>query len=164
MLPKDDLVHVVDRTALIENLLNQIIERYCSPRKEAFDFFWQVVLDSSIMSLGAKVKVAMAVSQRVGVKLKSDPLHKLLSYRNAFAHHALDAHSVVLAKKNPEQDELHYYLHVISNSGKIQEIRRDEAVKDFDMYHALARTSLLELRDAVCEEVNDDSKGGESNK
>lgn len=122
--------------------------------------FWQVVLDSSIMSLGAKVRVAMAVSHRVGVKLESDPLHKLLSYRNAFAHHATDAHPVVCVNRDPEQDEAHYCLHVISGSGQIREIRRDVALADFDKCYALARKALLELLDAIGSESNCRSEGG----
>lgn len=36
----DDYVNqVLDRTDLIENLLNQIIEYYCGPRREAQTFF-----------------------------------------------------------------------------------------------------------------------------
>jgi hypothetical protein len=34
-----DLLHVIDRTALIENILNQIIEAFCEPRQEPF-MFW----------------------------------------------------------------------------------------------------------------------------
>ena len=144
-----ELAHIIDRTALIENLLNQIIERYCSPRKEAFALFWQVVLDSSVMPLGAKVKVAMAVSQKINFKLTADPLHKLISFRNAFAHHATDAHPTLLISKNPEQDELHYMLHVISSSGKIREIRRDKALEEFDRYFGQSKQMLLDLLNAV---------------
>ena len=68
MSSSDDVIQVINRTALIENLLNQVIEKYSCPRKEVFEFFWDVVLDSSIMSLGAKVKVAMAISQELAVK------------------------------------------------------------------------------------------------
>src|SRR5687768_2827956 len=39
-MPFDDVTHVINRTDLIENLLNQVIMAYCSPRKEVFSFFW----------------------------------------------------------------------------------------------------------------------------
>jgi len=145
----NELAHIIDRTALIENLLNQIIERYCSPRKEVFSFFWQVVLDSSVMPLGAKVKVAMAVSQQIDFKLKADPIHKLVSFRNAFAHHAIDAHPTLIISQNPEQDELHHMLHVISSSGKTSEIRRDNALKEFDKHFEQSKQSLLDLLASV---------------
>ena len=141
----NELAHIIDRTALIENLLDQIIEKYCSPRKEALAFFWQVMLDSSVIPLGAKVKVAMAVSQQVDFKLKADPIHKLLSFGNAFAHHATDAHPTLLISQKPEQDELHSMLHIISSSGKIRQIRRDKALEEFDSYFSQSKQSLLDL-------------------
>lgn len=63
-IPDTDLVSVVNRTATIENILNQVIENYFSPRKELKIFFWDVLLDSSVMALGSKVKVAMAIAQK----------------------------------------------------------------------------------------------------
>ena len=157
MLGNDDVIRVINRTALIENLLNQVIQRYCCPRKEAFTLFWSVVLNSSIMPLGPKVKVAMAIAQEIDVKLKQDPLHKLISYRNAFAHHSVDAHPTFYVGKYPEQHEMHYELHVILNSGKMQRIRRDKALKDFDNLFDQAKQSLVELINAI--EAN--LKGGE---
>lgn len=54
-MPTDrDLVDVINRTALIENILNQVIEAFCEPRQEPFMFFWNVILDSSIMPMGSK--------------------------------------------------------------------------------------------------------------
>jgi hypothetical protein len=38
MQANDDLATILDRTALIENILNQVIEAFCGPRKEAFSF------------------------------------------------------------------------------------------------------------------------------
>src|SRR4030043_279184 len=120
MSANDNVIHVIDRTALIENLLNQAIVKYCSPRKEAFPFFWNVILDSSIMTMGSKIKVAMAIAQEISFKLNPNPLHELISYRNAFAHHAVDAHPTLLVAKDPEQDEIRYMLHIIQHSGRIQ--------------------------------------------
>ena len=77
------LARVVDRTALIENILNQVLEAYCRPRDEASRFFWNVLLDSSILPLGSKVKVAMAISQELATALNQQSLHKLVSLRNA---------------------------------------------------------------------------------
>ena len=74
-----------------------------------------MVLDSSIMPLGAKVKAAMAIAQEIGVKLDQDSLHKVISYRNAFAHHSVDAYSTIYVRKDPMQTEMHYMLHVISS-------------------------------------------------
>src|SRR4030042_6110390 len=159
MSANDDVIHVINRTALIENLLNQAIEKYCSPRKEAFSFFWNVILDSSITPMGSKIKVAMAIAQEIGFELKQDPLHKLISYRNAFAHHAVDAHPMILVAKDPEQDEMRYMLHTISNSGRIQRINRDEALKEFDTCYDQAKQSLVEFCKAIVANIESEKYG-----
>ena len=96
------------RTALIENILNQVLEAYCGPRDEARRLFWDVLLDGSILPLGAKVKVAMAISQELKTALDQQSLHKVVSLRNAFAHHATDAHPVFVVGKTPDRDRLEH--------------------------------------------------------
>lgn len=153
MSAHDDVIQIINRTALIENILNQVIEKYCCPRKEAFPFFWTVLLDGSIMPLGAKVKIAMAISQAIDAKLDQDSLHKLISFRNAFAHHGADAHPTLFVGKNPEEDELHYMLHVVTHSGKIQQKRRGEALAEFNACYEKAKKSLMDLLGSVITEV-----------
>jgi hypothetical protein len=89
--PPSDLVVVVDSTAMIEKLMVRIIFSYCSPRQEVRPFMWNIVLDSGVMPLGGKAKVVMTVAQEMNYKLDKDALHRVLEYRNAFAHHATDA-------------------------------------------------------------------------
>ena len=139
-----DLAHVVDRTALIENILNQVIEAYLEPRKEAF-FFWEILMDSSILSLGSKVKVAMAISHRVSHKLDSNSLHTVLRLRNAFAHHAADAHPMTIVGRTPHDDRDTYLLHVIQSNGRVDPIERDKGLSDFDRAFTKAKESLLAL-------------------
>src|SRR6266446_1742005 len=80
-MPTDkDLVDVINRTALIENILNQVIEAFCEPRQEPFMFFWNVILDSSIMPMGSKVKVVMAVAQEMNIKLDQKSIHHNRSF------------------------------------------------------------------------------------
>ena len=146
MMSGEDVIHVINRTAVIENVLNQLIAEYCRPRKEAFAFFWTVLLDSSIIPLGAKVKVAAAISQESNdAKLDKDSLHKLISYRNAFAHHAEDAHPTLFVSKNREEDQSHFMLHVITPSGQTREIRRVDALSDFNSCYEKAMKSLVAM-------------------
>jgi hypothetical protein len=151
--PSPDLVDVVDRTALIENLLNQIIASYCAPRKEAWEFMWSVVLDTSVMSLGAKAKVVMAIAQELQFKLKKDPLHRIIALRNAFAHHATNAHPVFVVGKTPEENRSYLQFWVLESSGKIQKLKRHEAFDEFNDQYRSARGSLVALRNLVREKV-----------
>lgn len=149
--PAPDLVDVVDRTALIENVLNQIITYYCAPRKDAWEFMWSIVLDTSVMSLGAKAKVVMAIAQELQFKLKKDPLHRIIALRNAFAHNATNANPVFVVGRKHEESTSYLQLWVLESSGKVQKVKRDEAFDEFNAQYRNARESLLELRNLVCE-------------
>src|SRR5690606_14194925 len=81
---KERLVEVVDGTAQLENIMNQIIEGYCEPCRDRFTFFWTVVLDSSVMTLGGKVRVVSAIADQLDTKIESGKLSSVLSLRNAF--------------------------------------------------------------------------------
>ncbi|MHB1232900.1 MAG: hypothetical protein ACYCZQ_10040 [Burkholderiales bacterium] len=149
MSEHSDLVHVVDRAALIENILNQVIEDFCEPRKEPFMFFWNVILDSSVMPMGSKVKVAAAIAQELDFKLEQDALHKVMALRNAFAHHKTGSHPVISVGKTEEDSEIHYELQVLSNAGKLSRKRRDDALSDFNAAFLAAKESLVALKDCI---------------
>lgn len=140
-----DLIDVIDRTATIENILNQIIENYCAPKKDRFAFFWDVLLDSSIMPIGSKAKVAMAVAQQLNFKLDKDAIHNLIALRNAFAHHQTGAHPVLLIGKTEADDSMQFELQVISSSGHITRTKRNEAYARFNESYTKARLSLVAL-------------------
>ena len=146
-----DVVDVIDRASLIENIINQIIVGYCKPRKAAWEFMWSVVLDTSVMSLGAKVKVVMAVSQEMGFNLEKNALHRVIALRNAFAHHASDAHPVLAVGRTPEEDTSYLQFWVLEGSGKILRIKRHEAFAEFNAAYRKARESLVQLKNMVQE-------------
>lgn len=145
MSDQEDLVAVVDGTALIENLLNQVIENFCAPAQNRFAFFWSVVLDSSIIPIGSKAKVAMAISQELHFKLNQNAIHNVMTLRNAFAHHKTGSHPVMVVGKSPDENSVHYELQVISNSGRLFRKRRHDALAEFKASYAEAKTSLVEL-------------------
>ena len=145
MPQSNDLTWIINEFSFIENLMDQIISNFTSPRKDAHFFFWQVILDSSVISVGSKVKVMMAISQECGIKINPDPIHKLLSIRNAFAHSKTNSHPCMVVGKTPEQNEMHYYLHTLSNSGQIKKVKRTEAVEEFNKLYGKAKEQLLEL-------------------
>jgi hypothetical protein len=144
-----DLEGVINRTALIENLLNQVIEAYLQPRKEATWFLWDVVFNTAVLPLSSKVKIASAISQKLSTKLNGDALQKIMQLRNAFAHHATNAHPVFYVGKTPEHDESHYLLHVMSSSGKITKKRRVDALAEFNDAYSKAKASLLDLLSSI---------------
>jgi hypothetical protein len=146
---KNDISHVIDRTALLENILNQVIERYFLPPAKSRLLFWNVLLDTSVITLGAKIKVATAIAQELSIKLTADNLHKCISYRNAFAHHATDAHPIGYVGKTKEEDVLHYHLQILSSSGKLRTMRRDDALTEFDKNYEVAKSELIQLNEHI---------------
>ena len=149
MSDETDLVHVVDRAALIENILNQVIEDFCEPRQEPFMFFWNVVLDSSIMPMGSKVKVAAAIAQELDFKLEQSALHKVMALRNAFAHHKTGSHPVISVGKVEEESRVRYELQVLSNSGTLSRVPRESALTEFNAAFRKAKDALVALKAAV---------------
>ena len=144
-----DVSKVIERTALIENIIDQIIINYTNPREEVYGFFMEILLDSSIMPLGSKVKVVMAISQQFETKLDKNSLHEVLSYRNAFAHHSLNSHPTIIASDTPEKSDGYYSLQVIKSSGKTERTPREVAYQNFNKYYGKAKESLLALREKV---------------
>lgn len=143
-LPTSDLVIVVDRTALIEKLMNQVILTYCSPRQDARPFMWSIVLDTSVMSIGAKAKVVMAVAQEMNFTLARDAIHKVIELRNAFAHHATDANFKIGSDALGETTVYHEFW-ILRGSGRLDKKRRNEAFDEFNHAFDKARVSLVEL-------------------
>jgi hypothetical protein len=144
-----DLERIVVRTALIENMLNQVVTNYCAPRKDLYHFFWDVLLDTSVMPMGSKVKVAMAVAEKLRFKLNRNALHKVLSIRNAFAHHTTDSHPVFEVARAPQRGTVRYELQVLDNDGKLTRTPRPQAVEQFDAAYELAKDSLRGLVETI---------------
>ena len=112
-------------------------------------FFWSVLLDSSIMPMGSKTKVAMAIAQEMKLKLDQNSLHSVVSLRNAFAHQPTDYYPLLVVGKTPEENEMHLQLQILSNSGRISMKRRQEALADFIEAYKVAKASLIVLLDAI---------------
>jgi hypothetical protein len=147
--PTPDVVEVIDRSASIENIINQIIVGYCKPRKDAWEFMWSVMLDTSVMALGAKIKVVMAISHEMSFSLEKNAVHRVIALRNAFAHHASNAHPVLAVGKTPEEDTSYLQFWVLESSGKISRVKRHEAFDEFNAAYCKARDSLVQLKDIV---------------
>ncbi len=145
----EDLVHVVNRTALIENLLNQVIELHCEPASNRAEFFWSVILDSSVMPLGSKVKVVAAIASELDVKFDREPLHDILSLRNAFAHHQTDSHPMLKVGKDGAEDEFFFQLKILKNNGKLESKSRQVGRQKFDTAFTQAKASLVTLKEEI---------------
>jgi hypothetical protein len=89
------------------------------------------------------------VSTKTGEVQDADPIHRVMALRNAFAHHPTDAHPVLVVGKTEQNDSSHFELHVLSGSGRISRIPREQALDEFNAAYQKAKASLVALRDAV---------------
>ncbi len=112
-------------------------------------FFWNVILDSSIMPMGAKVKVAAAIAHELDFRLEQDALHKVMALRNAFAHHDTGSHPVISVGKTEDDSTVHYELQVLTNSGKLMRKRREDALSEFNAAFLAAKESLVALKSRI---------------
>ena len=153
----NDVAKVIDRTDLIENIIDQIIVKYVSPRNEIYTFFRNVILNNSIISLGAKVKLVSLIAKDIEFNLDKHPIHVILKYRNAFAHHGLQSHPTLIVGKTPEEDKSEYQLVVISSSTVDRE-SRESALKNFNENYILAKSTLVDLRNKLVTQLNSENK------
>ena len=142
----NDVAKVIDRTDLIENIINQIITKYISPRKEIIPFFWDIFLNSSIISLGAKLKLVVLLAREIGFEIKEDPIRRVINLRNAFAHHGLYSHPALIVEKTPDEDKSDYQLQIITSSLKLKRMSRESALKEFNEVYKSAKNILLDLK------------------
>ena len=148
-----DLVLVINRAGHIENLFNQIISDYCSPREHAWHFMWSVVLDTSVMSLGAKLKVVLAVAHELEFKLPREALTKVVQLRDSFAHNTTDAHPIMAVGKTEEESTTYNVFYTLDSNGVLKRSKRHDAFKLFNESYETAQPSLLALRDLVKDQI-----------
>lgn len=154
MTEESDVSYVINRTATLENIMNQIIYAYCQPSKNADNFFWDVILDSSIMSLGAKVKAVCAIAFQSSFKMDSAVFHKAISLRNAFAHHSVDAHQMYIAGREKGTGESISMLQVLKSNGNLELMERRSARARFELEYTNARAILVKLMTHISRDSN----------
>lgn len=148
-----DLVLVIDRAGLIENLFNQIISDYLAPREHAWHFMWSVVLDTSVMPLGAKLKVVAAIAYELNYTFPWKALNDVIQYRNSFAHNTTDAHPVISFGKTDEETTSYNLLYTLNAQGKLKKIKRHEAFELFNASYKASKAALVELKDLVKKQI-----------
>lgn len=141
-----DLSSVLNRTALLESVMDQVIEGFCRPRQEAYPFFVQILLHSSIMPLGSKVKLISAIAQEASYKLDRTALHEIVSTRNAFAHHPLESFPTF---RHGQDENIRYMLAIVTNSGQVKRTDRAHALAEFDEKFESVLQSVYALRGLV---------------
>lgn len=75
---------VINKLKWIEYSLDRIIENHVGPKDTCF--FHGIILNSSVISFGVKLKIIKTICEMKNVKYDFNNLHKLSTLRNIFAH------------------------------------------------------------------------------
>ena len=123
---------MIDRLYQIEILIDDIIVDYYKPEKE--EEFKKIVLNSSIISIGAKIKILNNIEGFENKQIKM--LGELARIRNYFAHLPLNEEIKIKGnnKKNEETSfsiEVYKKLYIMNSEGKLKERDAKETILNF---------------------------------
>lgn len=122
---------VVDSMSRLEDRLKTKIVNYFEPNEA--DKFTQIVLNSSIINMGGKLKILLNF-QLLDKSVVND-IRELNSIRNGFAH-SVTGHQTSLTKsdKSVKIKETHNFLEVMNSQGIIKKKKMHIYLRD---YHKL---------------------------
>lgn len=111
--------NVVENMKDIEIMLDNIILDYIAPKN--LKFTRDIILNSSITSIGTKIKILKTICHESKEEKDFTNLHKLLNIRNVFAH----------GKPYFEGEDMLFKLSEIKSDGKIKENELDKLYTEF---------------------------------
>jgi hypothetical protein len=141
---KNELVGwIIDRMYHLEWQVDIIITEYFNPEKK--EEFEKVVLNSTILPMGAKMKILRNIDGIEGRMV--DKISTLSSIRNAFAHlpYIQNIDITVDEKLNPLNVEEDNELEVMNSSGKLIKKKVTTLFKEFNVLLAEVRPYLRTL-------------------
>lgn len=122
---------VIERFIKVEEHINTIILEYFQPDNK--ELFKSVVLNSSILTIGSKLKILV----NIGVKNSTiDKIRKLSAIRNGFAHTLIisQMNVKVPSKSNPVktiETNITSIVNVMNSSGKIIQKNAHEYLTEY---------------------------------
>ena len=110
---------IIDQFVQIEDRIDAMIIGHFQPQKEKV--FKTVVLNSSVLSIGGKIKILTNIGVQYSI---IDKLRRLTSIRNGFSHSRIgESMTIIVPAKGDanEKIEAHAesYIDVMNSSGKI---------------------------------------------
>jgi hypothetical protein len=129
---------VIERTIAIESLIKAILVKYISPQKDRLPFLKDIILNNSMLNLGAKIKAFLyLVETNNWKKIDENHFHTILKIRNSFAH----SDTSILV----EPSEVSYLLDSIQTSGKFTKVKSKDALRDFTQSYVAVKEYLGEI-------------------
>lgn len=147
-----EIAFVIERTNYIEYQIKEIITTYLQTNKSKRDFVKNILLNNGILNLGAKIKLLMYISDNEGWNIDKDIFHRIITIRNAFAHNDTvhENISITMINKN-EVNNVEFYmtLDTVKSSGKLERIKRQDALQEFTNKYVVAKDFLDGIRKKI---------------
>jgi len=128
---------VVSQFNNLELTMTKIISKYIQPKHERLEFVEKNLLNNSIVSFGAKVKLISAISriEKLG-SVDRDKLQRLLAIRNAIAHNDVISNIRTHIPDDPDEDIFRYIvMDRMKSDGSIETLPKSEAYGEFLMLY-----------------------------
>ena len=140
---------LLDHFNSIESQMARIISLYIGPRPEREEWLETRLLNNSIISFSAKLKMIQAISRDVGgPKINADNFQKMLKIRNALAHGNImrSFRHVPPGSDIPRPASgVYLVLESIENNGEVKAVPRTLAIGDFWTHARAAGDQVVEL-------------------
>lgn len=130
---------VIEKTKHIEYILNCIIGNFVSPKEVGF--FDNIILNSSIIPIGVKVKIIKTICKIHNEDYNLDNLHKLINLRNLFAHESsyVDSYDQGMLVK----------INELKNDGSYNEKEFEETYKRFLKIYLEVKKGIIKLNEKL---------------
>ncbi|MDD3297084.1 MAG: hypothetical protein PHU64_07000 [Candidatus Omnitrophica bacterium] len=137
---------VICETNHIEKQLKKIISHYIQPDIDKRHFVDNILLHNTNINLGAKIKVFFYICKLKGWKIENkDVYHKLLNYRNGFAHSDVTTKKVdVIFDENRKPKDVDIYMTInnVTYSGGFYEEKRSKVFQEFSSVCEQIKTEI----------------------
>lgn len=143
---REKVGQILDEFNQLEGLISEIITEYVSPVVSKRYFMYSILLNNSITSFGAKIKVLLRINN-LGkyVKLRGHDLHRIIGIRNAVAHKNFDPkHNVTSSSSNDGKYESYLVLEKMGSNGSVEFL---DQVKIYEEFKALYEKLWATLKD-----------------
>ena len=140
---------VIDNTNYIESILKEILVKYISPPKEKLPFLNEIILNNSMLNLGAKVKAFLYLMEKNNwKKIDQNHFHTIFNIRNAFAHCGVSSPNIEVRMNEDGSTtvtDIFYLIESVKSSGKFTKVKRRDALHKFTQSYVAVKDYLHEI-------------------
>jgi len=149
---QENLVFVIRATNIVETKMKRVVAAFVNAPSERSSFVESYLLNNATVPFGAKVKLVLAISRALSIKVDREAMHVLLSRRNAFAHQD-HLTSVRVLNGADGYPDVSFVVESIKASGELEMVTQARAFAEFMDAYTTVEADLDALLDALGHEA-----------